>query len=84
MPADIVSLALIALGTIAAFWITLWLVSLAIRDSSIGDPLYSISMVLAVTVFFFVCKGNPERQMLILAMTYVWALRLAFYIGWRN
>ncbi len=84
MPADIVSLALISLGTIAAFWVTLWLVSLVIRDSSIGDPLYSISMVLAATVFFFVCKGNPERQMLILALTYVWALRLAFYIGWRN
>ncbi len=84
MPADILSLALIALGTIAAFWITLWLISLAIHDSSIGDPLYSLSMVLAATVFFFVGKGNPERQALILGMVVVWAARLAFYIGWRN
>jgi steroid 5-alpha reductase family enzyme len=84
LPADILSLALIALGTIAAFWITLWLISLAIHDSSIGDPLYSLSMVLAATVFFFVGKGNPERQALILGMVVVWAARLAFYIGWRN
>jgi len=84
LPADIVTLALVSLVTIAGFWITLWLISLAIRDSSIGDPLYSLSMVIAATVFYFVCKGNPQRQLLILAMTYVWALRLASYIGWRN
>lgn len=84
MPADIVTLALISLGTIAAFWITLWLISLAIRDSSIGDPLYSLSMVIAATVFYFTCKGHPQRQLLILGMTYLWALRLAAYIGWRN
>ncbi len=84
MPADIITLALISLGVIAGFWITLWLISLAIHDSSIGDPLYSLSMVIAATVFYFVSKGNPERQVLVLAMVAAWAARLAFYIGWRN
>jgi steroid 5-alpha reductase family enzyme len=35
-------------------------------------------------VFFFVCDGNPARQRLVLALTLLWALRLGFYIGWRN
>ena len=84
MPADIIQLALISLGTIVAFWVTLWLISLAIRDSSIGDPLYSLSMVIAATVFYFVCKGNPDRQLLVLVLTVIWAARLAFHIGKRN
>lgn len=84
MPADLVTLALISLGTVLAFWITLWLISLAIRDSSIGDPLYSLSMVIVAVVFYFVCEGNPERQLLVLALTMIWAARLAFHIGWRN
>ena len=84
MPADLITLALISLGTVLAFWITLWLISLAIRDSSIGDPLYSLSMAIVATVFFFVGKGNPQRQGLVLVLTLVWAARLAFYIGWRN
>ena len=84
MPADIVSLALISLGTVLAFWITLWIISLAVRDSSIGDPLYSLSMVIVAVVFYFLGKGNPERQLLVLALTLIWAVRLAFHIGWRN
>lgn len=84
MPADIVTLALISLATIAGFWIALWLISLAIRDSSIGDPLYPLSMAIVATVFYFICEGNPDRQLLILTLTLLWALRLGLYIGWRN
>ena len=84
MPAPVVTLALISLGTVVTFWVTLWLISLAIRDSSIGDPLYSLSMAIVAAVFYFVCKGNTERQLLVLVLTLVWAARLAFYIGWRN
>ena len=84
MPADIVTHALISLATVVAFWVTLWIISLAIRDSSIGDPLYSLSMAIVATVFYFVGKGNPDRQILVLVLTLVWAARLAFYIGWRN
>ena len=84
MPGDLVTLALISLGTILGFWLTLWVISLAIRDSSIGDPLYSLSMAIVATVFYFMARGNPERQLLVLVLTLVWAARLAFYIGWRN
>jgi steroid 5-alpha reductase family enzyme len=84
MPADILELAVISAAIIAGFWITLWIISLIIRDSSIGDPLYSLSMAIVATTFYFLCHGNPQRQLLVLVMTLTWALRLAFYIGWRN
>ena len=84
MPSEIVTLALIAAATIFLFWISLWLISLAIHDSSIGDPLYPLSMVIAVIVFYVRCEGNESRQMLVLGMVLLWALRLGFYIGWRN
>ena len=84
MPADILPLALLSAGIIFAFWLTLWVISLIIRDSSIGDPLYSLSMAIVATTFFFYCHGDPVRQRLVLLLTWIWAARLALYIGWRN
>ncbi len=84
MPGDIITLALICAGTIFGFWITLWLISLAMRDSSIGDPLYPVGMAITAVVFYFVCDGNPARQTLVLVLTLVWAARLAWHIGSRN
>ena len=50
MPADILYLALICAATIFGFWITLWLISLAIDDSSIGDPLYPVGMAITASM----------------------------------
>lgn len=84
MPADIITFALISLGAVLAFWITLWVISLAIRDSSIGDPLYSLSMVIVAAIFYVIGEGNPQRKGLVLGLTLIWAVRLAAHIGKRN
>jgi steroid 5-alpha reductase family enzyme len=84
MPTDILTLALMAATLVVSYWFLLWIVSLVIRDSSIGDPLYPLSMVIVAAAFYFMCHGNPQRQLLIFVLTVLWALRLAFYIGWRN
>jgi steroid 5-alpha reductase family enzyme len=84
MPADILYLALLCAATIFGFWIALWLISLAIGDSSIGDPLYPVGMAITAGVFYLVCDGNPARQNLVLGLTLVWAARLAWHIGARN
>lgn len=84
MPGEIIEIALITSGLIVAYWIGLWLISLALRDSSIGDPLYSLSMVVAVAFAYVRCDGYEPRQNLILTLTTIWALRMFFYIGWRN
>jgi hypothetical protein len=84
MPADILYLVLICAATIFGFWITLWLISLAINDSSIGDPLYPVGMAITAGVFYLVCDGNPARQNLVLGLTLIWSARLAWHIGARN
>jgi steroid 5-alpha reductase family enzyme len=84
MPDDILTLTLLSATIIVGFWLALWIVSLIIRDSSIGDPLYSLSMAVVAVVFYFVCHGNVHRQRLVLVLTLIWALRLALHIGWRN
>ena len=84
MPSDILYLALICAATIFGFWITLWLVSLAINDSSIGDPLYPVGMAITAGVFYLVCDGNQARQNLVMGLALIWAARLAWHIGARN
>ena len=84
MPTDILQLILICAATIFGFWISLWLISLVIKDSSIGDPLYPVGMALTAGVFYVICDGNAARQNLVLGLTLVWAARLAWHIGARN
>ena len=84
MPGDILQLILICAATIFGFWLTLWLISLVIRDSSIGDPLYPVGMAITAGVFYVICDGNPARQNLVLGLTLIWAARLAWHIGSRN
>ena len=84
MPVDIVHLALVTAAVVFGSWITLWLISLVIRDSSIGDPMYPVIMALVSLVIYATWDGNPERQRLVLAMTLLWAARLAWHIGSRN
>ena len=84
MPGDIIELAAISGALVLSYWVILWLISLVIRDSSIGDPLYPLSMLMVATFFYFWCDGFQPRQDLVLALTAIWALRLFLYIGWRN
>jgi steroid 5-alpha reductase family enzyme len=84
VPTDILQLILICAATIFGFWITLWLISLVIRDSSIGDPLYPVGMAFTAGVFYAICDGNAARQNLVLGLTLIWAARLAWHIGSRN
>lgn len=71
-----------ALGAAVAIGIALWLVSLAIRNSSIVDiawgPLFLLIGVVA--------RGAADgaRGQLVLVLLGVWALRLALHLLWRN
>lgn len=80
----VVSAAGISLAIISAFWISLWVVSLIVRNSSIGDPLYPVSLAIVSGVFFGIGDGDPDRKLLMLVLTLIWAVRLMLYIGWRN
>lgn len=84
MPADIFVLAITSGLIVLTYWIVLWIVSLIIKDSSIGDPLYPMSMLVVAIYFYFTSDGHQPRMNLVLALTTIWAFRLFFYIGWRN
>jgi len=62
-----------------------WVVSLVARNASIVDSVWSILFLAAVATYAGVTP-TPDgvRRTLIVTMVTVWAIRLAFYITWRN
>lgn len=61
-----------------------WVVSLAKRDVSIVDSVWSLMILLAGAVYAAVQLAPTERTWWVLALAGVWAFRLASYITWRN
>jgi steroid 5-alpha reductase family enzyme len=63
----------------------LWLISLALRDSSIVDPFWGTGFVVANWVYFALTPdGFPGRKWLIAILVTIWGLRLSLYLLWRN
>jgi steroid 5-alpha reductase family enzyme len=75
---------LAALAALLVFGVAGWLVSLAKRDVSIVDSLWSLMFLLAALVYFLVSGSRGVMAVTVFAMTTLWALRLAGYITWRN
>ena len=61
-----------------------WLYSIARRDVSIVDSLWSIMFVLVSSTFLLSLPQVGPRAELILILVVLWALRLSIYITWRN
>ena len=73
--------ALVILGVMTA----LWLVSLALRNSSIVDIFWGTGFVIANWVYFALTPdGLLARKLLISILVTLWGLRLSLYILWRN
>jgi len=75
------NLGLVILGLMAL----LWLVSLALKNSSIVDIFWGTGFVIANWVFFALTpEGFAPRKLLIGILVTIWGLRLSLYILWRN
>ncbi len=72
------------LAAIVVLAVLTWLVSLARRDVSVVDSLWSIFITSAGIVYALLLPSSGERPALMLALAVVWALRLSIYIAWRN
>ncbi|MGB5741896.1 MAG: DUF1295 domain-containing protein [Sedimenticolaceae bacterium] len=70
--------AILAAGTLT------WLISLARRDVSIVDSLWSLMFLIAALVYLATAAAPGERAFLVTLLVAVWAVRLAAYITWRN
>ena len=61
-----------------------WLISLWRNDVSIVDSLWSLMFLLVALVYSAMSSNIGPREVLILVMVTLWALRLSVYITWRN
>jgi steroid 5-alpha reductase family enzyme len=76
--------ALCALAALVMLTFCTWLVSLAKRDVSIVDSVWSLMILLAAAVYALALPQASDHTGIVLALTALWALRLAGYITWRN
>ena len=75
---------LIGLAAVIALGIILWLVSLAVRDSSIVDIAWGPLIFLIGLTYYLATDAPGSRARLIVALVALWAVRLAAHIGARN
>ena len=61
-----------------------WVVSVARRNVTIVDTLWSLLFVLAAAMYAWAAAPPTRRAWLVLAMVGAWGLRLAVYLAWRN
>jgi steroid 5-alpha reductase family enzyme len=74
---------LAALALLCGLGFLFWPVSIAIRNTSIVDSLWSIFFVLAAYAYVLTSEPGP-RAVLILVLVTTWGVRLSGYITWRN
>lgn len=75
----------IGAGTILGLMTILWLISLALRNSSIVDIFWGTGFAIAAWIYFYLTPdGFMARKWLVVAIVTVWGLRLSLHILWRN
>lgn len=67
-----------------AFALGTWAVSVAKRDASIVDAVWSLMLLLGAVTYALAAPGAAERAAWVLALVAVWALRLSGHIIWRG
>ena len=75
---------LIALAATLLLGFAGWLASVARRDVSLVDSLWSLFFLASALVYAALAGAGDARALLVLALVTLWALRLAAYLTWRN
>jgi len=79
-----VSLLLRVLVVLSACLGLLWLLSLAVKDSSIVDLFWGLGFVVVAWLGVAFGPGVEARRWLVAVMVSLWGLRLSGYLAWRN
>ena len=61
-----------------------WVLSIFKRDVSIVDSIWSIMILAGGTVYLINAETYQVRNLFILTLLFIWALRLSVYLTWRN
>ena len=80
----VVFAALCGLAAMVALAVCTWLVSLAKRDASIVDSVWSVLIYSGAAAYAITLPQPGPRTVCVLLLAAVWAIRLAGYITWRN
>ena len=75
---------LAGLAAVVALFTILWLVSLAVRKTSIVDMWWGPGILLIGLAYMFSTDGDRMQSTLVVTLLALWAVRLAWHIGARN
>ena len=75
---------LVTASVVAAMMVTVWAISVAIRDASIVDVVWGPGFVVVAWVTLLTSDGDGARAVLLTTMATVWGLRLGIHLGVRN
>lgn len=65
-------------------FLTVWVVGLAMKDSSIVDIWFAPCLGLAAVIGWQIGGGAEERRLLVMMLALLWSARLGGYLLWRN
>ena len=82
--ADVSTVLVAALITIACLMLATWSVSLLRRDASVVDIVWGLGFVVVAWASRFVTGASGAGNWLLVAMVTVWGVRLAAYLAKRN
>jgi steroid 5-alpha reductase family enzyme len=77
-------LALVSAAAIVVLMAATWGLSLAVRDASIVDSVWSLGFVVVAAVALVAGPGVFERRLLVFALVAVWGARLSLHVTRRN
>jgi steroid 5-alpha reductase family enzyme len=81
---SLTAILLINLAAALLLMVAVWVASLMARDASIVDVFWGLGFVLIAWLSVMLSPDPTPRAWLMTALTSVWGLRLAGYLGWRK
>lgn len=71
-------------AVVLGLMVLLWLLSLALHNSSIVDIFWGTGFVIVAWLSFALAGSSPGRGLLLAVLVTIWGLRLSLHILWRN
>ena len=71
-------------AAVALLMLTVWAISLPLRDASIIDLAWGAGFVLIAWVTWSLTSVSGPSRTLLVSLTTVWGARLSLYLAWRN
>jgi len=84
MHQELLDLFVIVASYIMISFLAVWVIGLAIKDSSIVDIWFAPCIGIAAVIGYYLGGGAEDRRLLVMALALLWSARLGGYLLWRN